>query len=349
MTGPTVSTGDSIEIRLPETLGVLEALALSEQLARLPPAGSYLFHFGDWTFGDPFGLLVASNAIDRFRNNHPRARLRATAYGHCGYAGHMGFFRRFGMPFGKAPGEARGSDTYLPIGFIDCEHLRKQAAHAYAEVGEFIDDWSKRVAALLLQTDAGALFDSVQYALREVVRNVIEHSESADFGYCGQYWPSKNRVQLALLDRGVGLKKTLAANPRLAVESDRDAIQMALMPGVSRKGVLPQSKAAYDPWANSGFGLYMTSRLCGEGGRFVLLSGSAAVELTHSAKHLHNGALQGTALQLELDLGKAESLSSRLARFRDEGIAAARSFFKCGQVSASLASTMLGRNFARPE
>lgn len=349
MTGPRASNEDRIEIRLPRTLGVLEALTLSQQLARLPPAGTYAFNFGDWTFGDPFGLLVASDAIDRLRKDRPRARFRATGYEHCGYTGHMGFFRRFGMPFGKAPGEATGSDTYLPIDFIDCEHLRQQAADAYAEVGEFIDDWSKRVAALLLQTDAGALFDTVQYSLREVVRNVIEHSESASFGYCGQYWPSKNRVQIALVDRGVGLKKTLAANPRLTVDSDRDAIQLALMPGVSRKGVLPESRAAHDPWANSGFGLYMTSRLCGEGGSFVLLSGSAAVELTHSVKHLHNAALPGTALQLELDLGKTEGLSSRLARFRDEGTAAARSFFKCDQISASLASTMLSRNFARTE
>jgi hypothetical protein len=349
MTGTNAVAGDSIEIRLPRTLGVLEALALSEQLAGLPPAGTYAFHFGDWTFGEPFGLLVASDAIDRFRNKHLRARFRATGYEHCGYAGHMGFFRRFGMPFGKAPGEAAGSDTYLPIDFIDCEHLRQQAAAAHSEVGEFIDAWSGRVSALLLQSDAGALFDTVQYALREVVRNVIEHSESPSFGYCGQYWPSRNCVQFALVDRGVGLKKTLSANPRLSVESDRDAIQMALMPGVSRKGVLPKSRAAYDPWANSGFGLYMTSRLCGEAGRFVLLSGDAAVELTHSEKHLHKSALAGTALQLELDLGKAESLSSRLARFRDEGTAAARSFFKCDQISASLASTMLSRNFARSE
>jgi len=69
--------------------------------------------------------------------------------------------------------------------------------------------------------------------------------------------------------------------------------------------------------------------LCGEGGRFVLLSGSAAIELTDSLKHVHAGAFSGTALQLELDLGKADSLSSRLSKFRDEGTQAARTFFKC--------------------
>lgn len=340
---------DSSEIKFPQTLGVHEALALSEHLAGLPRAKTYVFNFGDWKFGEPFGLLVASDVIDRFRNMYPSAKFRATGYEHCGYAGHMGFFRRFGMRFGKAPGEAAGSDTYLPIDFADCEQLRQQAADAYAEVGELIDDWSERMAGLLLQSDSGALFDTVQYALREVVRNVVEHSESTSFGYCGQYWPSRNRVQIALIDRGVGLKTTLASNPRLEVESDRDAIQMALMPGVSRKGVLPQSRAAQDPWANSGFGLYMTSRLCGEGGRFVLLSGSAAVELTNSLKHFHSGSFPGTALQLELDLGKASSLSSRLSKFRNEGVEAARSFFKCDQISASLASTMLSRNFERTE
>lgn len=32
-----------------DALGVLEALALSEQLGGLPPAGTYAFNFGDWT------------------------------------------------------------------------------------------------------------------------------------------------------------------------------------------------------------------------------------------------------------------------------------------------------------
>lgn len=349
MTQTIVHTSDSIEFRFPKTLGVLEALAVGEYLAGLPQAKTYTFNFCDWKFGEPFGLLVASDAIDRFRNAHPRSQLRASGFEHCSYAGHMGFFRRFGMKFGNAPGKAAGSDTYLPIDFVDCEQLRQQAGKSYAEVGEFIDDWSRRLSGLLLQTDNGALFDTIQYALREVVRNVLEHSESASFGYCGQYWPSRNCVQIALVDRGVGLKATLASNPRLEVESDRDAIQMSLMPGVSRKGVLPQSKAAHDPWANSGFGLYMTSRLCGEGGRFVLLSGSAAIELTNSLKHLHSGSFPGTALQLELGLDKAESLSARLSKFRNEGIEAARSFFRCDHIAASLASTMLSRNFARSE
>src|SRR4051794_29877751 len=106
-----VESLDSIEIRLPKTLGVHEVLALSEHLSNLPDAKIYAFNFSDWKFGEPFGLLVASDAIDRFRDAHPHSRFRATGYEHCGYAAHMGFFRRFGMKFGKAPGEAAGSDT----------------------------------------------------------------------------------------------------------------------------------------------------------------------------------------------------------------------------------------------
>lgn len=339
---------ESIEIELPQTLGVQEALALSEHLASLPDASAYVFNFSNWKFGEPFGLLVAADLIHRFRDAHPCSRFHAIGYEHCGYAGHMGFFRRFGMRFGKAPGEAGGTETYLPIDFVHCEQIRQQAADAYAEVGEFVDGWSKRLAGLLLQAESGVLFDTVQFALREVARNVVEHSQSESFGYCGQYWPSRNRVQIALMDRGVGLKATLGSNSRLQVESDRDAVQMSLMPGVSRKGVLPKTRG-HEPWANSGFGLYMTSRLCGEGGRFVLLSGSAAIELTSSLRKLHSGAFPGTALQLELDLANAKSLSARLSKFKEEGLEAARSFFKCDHIAASLASTMLSRNFERSE
>ena len=345
----TDGTNDCIEIRMPQYLGVQETLALSRSLAALPSAKAFVFNFEDWRFGEPFGLLVASDVIERFRAARPRSQHRAIGFMHCTYAAHMGFFRRFGMKFGKEPGEADGGDTYLPIEFVDCEKLRQDAADAYSEVGEVIDAWSKRVALLLLQCESGPLFDTIQYALREIARNVVEHSKSQSFGFCGQYWPTKDRVQIALIDRGIGFRATLEANPRLQVASDRDAIQLSMMPGVSRKGILPQSRAAHDPWANSGFGLYMTSRLCGEGGRFVLLSNSAAIDLTSSKKRFHDGVFAGAALQLELDLKSISSLSAQLSRFRTEGIQAARAFFKCDQIAASLASTMLSRNFSRSE
>lgn len=333
------------EVSLAGTLGLREALALSARLAELPKGDSYVFNFGDMGRVEPFGLLIASDVIDRFRRSQPFALFQSKGHERCSYAAHMGFFKAIGLRFGKSPGEAQGSDSYLPIAFLDCDDIRQKAADQYEEVGEHIDQWAGRMAALLLQKDSGALYDTVQYSLREVVRNVIEHSESKHFGFCGQYWPSQNRVQIALVDRGVGLKKTLGANPRLAVSSDRDAVQLALMPGVSRKGILPQARSSHDPWANSGFGLYMTSRLCSEGGSFALLSGNAAVELTRSVKHVHAGAFAGTALKLELDLGRAEGLSSRLSTFREEGIRTARAYFNTENLTASVASTMLSKNF----
>src|SRR5690606_8409632 len=93
---------DRFEIRLPPALGVHESLALSGDLAGLPQAETYVFNFKEWQFGEPFGLLVASEAIHRFRNAHPKSKFLAIGYEHCGYAAHMGFFRRFGMNFGKS-------------------------------------------------------------------------------------------------------------------------------------------------------------------------------------------------------------------------------------------------------
>lgn len=334
-----------IEIQLPNSLTVRDAIAFSSRLAALPESEGYSFNFSQMGNVEPFGLLIASDLIDRFRQARPRARYLANGHEGCSYAAHMGFFRSFGMPFGKAPGQAAGSDTYLPITFINCEEVKENAANEYSEVGDFIDRWSGRIATLLVQSDSGPLFDTVQYSLREVVRNVIEHSESQRFAYCAQYWPSRRRVQIGLVDRGVGLKTTLSANPRLAVASDRDAVQLALMPGVSRKGILPKSKASHDPWANSGFGLYMTSRLSSEGGSFALLSGSAALELNKTVKHVHAGSFAGTALQVELDLSTAGTLSERLAAFREEGIRAARTYFHSESLTASVASTMISRNF----
>jgi hypothetical protein len=65
------------EVTLPETLDVRGALAFGDKLARLPESASYVFNFGDMGRVEPFGLLITSDVIDRFRQSRPTARYKA--------------------------------------------------------------------------------------------------------------------------------------------------------------------------------------------------------------------------------------------------------------------------------
>lgn len=78
------------------------------------------------------------------------------------------------------------------------------------------------MAAMLCGSDSGAVFDTLTYSVRELMRNVVEHSEAKQFGICAQYWPTKGRVEVAILDRGIGLRESLKNNPHLDVTDDKE-------------------------------------------------------------------------------------------------------------------------------
>src|SRR6266545_8413415 len=76
-------------------------------------------------------------------------------------------------------------------------------------------------------------------------------------------------------------------------------LEMSLWPGVSGKTHLP---SASGEWANSGYGLYMTSRLSRHGGNFAIASGDACIVLSKSMrKENFSTRLKGTAIRMNLD------------------------------------------------
>lgn len=99
--------------------------------------------------------------------------------------------------------------------------------------------------------------------MRELIRNVLEHSQSENFWYTGQYQPTKGIVEVAILDEGIGMKKSSMKNRKLSIKDDEDAIRLAIQAGISKSGV---GRVGRDEYDNSGFGLYMITNFCRKGG-----------------------------------------------------------------------------------
>ena len=153
-----------------------------------------------------------------------------------------------------------------------------------------------------------------------------------------------SRVEVGVTDCGRGIREGLSDNGRYEYETDREAIQIAMLPGVS--GNIAAGRGGDDPWQNSGYGLYMTSRICRHAGSFSIYSGEAGIKLGRTTKMDIPSALKGTAIQMVIDTRLIGDLSDSLARFRQEGSAAAKQMSGTIQVAASTASQMLSRNFS---
>jgi hypothetical protein len=196
----------------------------------------------------------------------------------------MGFYKSCGIDIGNSPGQAKGSDRYIPLTKTSVEQLWESADELYSHVGEVIGQEARRIAKILTQTDEGEPFETLAYSLREIIRNIVEHSQTSNVWYAAQYWPQRNKVEIAILDEGIGVKASLSKNSSLTVNDDEQALNLALQPGISE--VVNAHKGSYsDEWANTGYGLFMVSEICKKSGDFILCSGSKAIQLNETEKN----------------------------------------------------------------
>ena len=307
----------------------------------------YILDFEALEWVEPFGMLWVSGEIQRHSNQG--TRFLAKNFTVNSYAAHMGFFQALGMNYGKLPGEVTGNLNYVPITILKVDELTKEARQQFKEIGKIVEKRSEQLSKLLTRQEKGDLVDMLTYAFQEIIRNVIEHSRSKTIQYCAQYWPTKQLVEIAILDTGVGIKASLSENPYLCVESDREALNLSLMPGISGKTYKGKPVDPYDVWQNSGFGLYITSRLCGNGGSFFICSGNTGLLLDDSGRTYFTASFQGTALRLQLRTSRTETLKQSLKSFLKEGDEIAKSYSGNNRLTASKASRMLSADFERDD
>ncbi len=72
----------------------------------------------------------------------------------------------------------------------------------------------------------------IKYIVSELVRNVLEHSQSK---YCAilsaQYYPKSNTIRIGIVDTGIGIRK--AINVSHDAPTHLEAIKLALTPGIT--------------------------------------------------------------------------------------------------------------------
>lgn len=93
-----------------------------------------------------------------------------------------------------------------------------------------------------------SVLQALSYCFYEVLDNVLTHSEKICGTVIMRYLPEANKIQILVADDGIGILKSLSANPRYADITEEDAVRSCILDGVTDgKGM--------------GFGLYSTSRL----------------------------------------------------------------------------------------
>jgi hypothetical protein len=338
--------GETI-IAIPKDLRLKETLEFVAKVDRLPTKQSYIFDFANMQHICPLGFLMVSGVLKSFSNSLLDGnKARARNYASHSYAAHMGFYKAFGLDYGKKPGEASGGLRYIPITMKEVVEIQKEAVQGGSPVGPVVQELSEDLAKVLLGNANSEFTKVFSYFLTEIIRNSAEHSNSKTVSVCAQYWPTQDKAEIAVVDMGDGIYSTLRKNPHLDIKSDAHALSLSLLPGISGKRFegLPPSRDG--EWENSGYGLYMTSRLCRQSGSFFIGSHEASIYLQGESKVNYPFSFGGTAIQMTFKPSTLKDFQSHLTKFSQEGTEIAKKH-KGAIVTASSASLMVRSDYRR--
>lgn len=262
------------------------------------------YNYGYMSTFEPFGMLLAGSKIRTLSKLFPHAKYYDSNFKQHDYAAHMGYFQSVNLKYGKKPGEAFGSSRYIPVTELKVKDLIIESYENIEVVQETIVRKSSELAKVLSQGNNN-LCEILSYSIRELMRNIVEHSESDVIWFAAQAWPSKDLVEIAILDEGVGVHQAISFNPNLDLDDHGDALMVAIEPGISGKAFIHNGKMRRQEgtiWDNSGYGLYVTSEICQLGGNFMICSGDKALVMKNNQYRLIETNFKGTAVRMRMEI-----------------------------------------------
>lgn len=140
---------------------------------------------------------------------------------------------------------------------VDYPYYRRDSAGRFREVVQVCSEGEgDRVVQEIIDilelnlAGIGLVRDAVQHAFLEIVNNVFHHAHSPTYAVvCAQFYPTKNRIEISVVDSGRGIPASLANNPSLdgKFDSAAEAIELAAQPRVTGR-----------PDYNTGEGLFFS-------------------------------------------------------------------------------------------
>ena len=291
-----------------------QILMLSDLFPDPKSGESITFDFSKAKKFDPLPMLMTGSMIRRYRGKYPLTSFHITGLdgtGKC-YAGTMGYFKYISekIDYGKAPGEARGSTSYIPITSISLSGLQDDAIKngSSLAIGDLIEKKASQLASVIDRGNT-ELHKLLTYLIREMLRNTPEHAHVFEMWICGQYWPSYKLAEIAIIDEGIGIFRSLSSNHAHSayIKTNLDALTWSLKAGISDAFQPGHSQGTYFPdvWSNSGFVLYMVQNICRKlNGSFCLISGEDAILIDNHGVNQKKAKFDGTAIRIRVPINR---------------------------------------------
>lgn len=205
-----------------------------------------------------------------------------------GYLDSVGFFKYFGeSPFGVK--DLNKGKSYIPFSVIEWNVLQSRVYDEklngnVIRIQDAIEEYSENYSDWMF----GKVEPVISYCFREIIRNVFEHTNCLYCSIFGQIYPTRDEIEICIADSGTGIRNSLAQCYEECT-NDEWALQNAILPGITSGDV--KTGSMYD---NSGFGLYVLSRIAQKFGYMLIGSGEKFLKIDSKGNHLFDGFFPGT-------------------------------------------------------
>ncbi|MDP3296236.1 MAG: ATP-binding protein [Thermodesulfovibrionia bacterium] len=191
----------------------------------------------DVTFIDPYGMVGILEIGELLKSEGIQKTIKLPeSEDVLKYLERMDFFKFAGKYFKLEPSKPQLSNKYLRSSYSDVL-LEITPIEKSDDIHFIVGRVKERAHAILmthLHYDNRAINGFI-VALSEVCQNILEHSKNIGFVGIQKYHfqnIDKNIVKIAVMDIGVGFRKSLSE--RFSFKKDIDAIEKALLHGASR-------------------------------------------------------------------------------------------------------------------
>lgn len=287
----------SIEIEIPNHTTLEESLKFCAELPSVEDASQFVIRRDTLRFATPFGMLLIATRIRKWRAEARRLpsppQFKLTGKPLADYPGYMGFWQS--IRNAEDVGQALTEPSHVPICRLVVEDITREARARSMPTSNLLKSRADDLAEILIQDSATSAGQTLEYAIRELMRNSVEHSASANLWYCAQYWPTKDLVELAIVDEGRGILSSLLENPKYSPKSESEAIRLSLRSGVSRVDYERNPLSE-----NSGEGLFVISELAKRTGSLFVLSNNEGVLFESGGTCDYMSTFGGVAVRLQL-------------------------------------------------
>jgi anti-sigma regulatory factor (Ser/Thr protein kinase) len=189
------------------------------------------------TFIDPYGMVGLLEMGELFKSEDVKKTIYLPESEEVlKYLERMDFFKFVGRYFSLEPLKPQISEKYLRSSYSDVllEITPIEKSDDIHFIVGKVKDRSHSILTNHLNYDEHAINGFI-VALSEVCQNIIEHSEYKGFVGIQKYHfqnLNKNVVKIAVMDIGIGFRKSLSE--RFSLKNDLDAIEKGLLHGASR-------------------------------------------------------------------------------------------------------------------